>query len=328
MKISQRILSLVLTLLVFAGSFSIAVFAAEDTVYGIGFVTSTTLRLRKEPNTTAAVLDTASKNECVVLLSKSDQWYKVNYNLQVGYMHENYLQTSQRENAELGIGKITGQSVNLRVGPSTSHAVAAISSKHDTCSIIGLNDGWYKVLYKDKTCYIRSDYVDLTEIPYENDGAAHSPKYFRLGKSIKNTALESLIPSVTDAPSDIVKVTGDQIIVEAQKYLGTRYVNGGASPSGFDCSGLVYYVLTQLGYSSYRTPADQIKHGSEVSKEQLKPGDLVFFSGTGASGISHVGIYAGGGQFLHAPNSRSTVSFSSLTSGYWAEHYHSGRRIG
>ena len=122
--------------------------------------------------------------------------------------------------------------------------------------------------------------------------------------------------------------TGADILAEAQKYLGVRYVSGGASPSGFDCSGLVYYVLKQLGYSPYRTPADQYKQGTSVSKSELQPGDIVFFAGTVGSGISHVGIYAGGGQFIHSPNSRSTVSYSDLTSGYWAEHYYGARRIG
>jgi cell wall-associated NlpC family hydrolase len=86
--------------------------------------------------------------------------------------------------------------------------------------------------------------------------------------------------------------------------------------------------LKQLGYSPYRTPVDQYKHGTYVAKSDLKAGDNVFFAGTGAAGISHVGIYAGNGQFIHAPNSRSTVSYSDLTAGYWSNHYYGARRIG
>ena len=122
--------------------------------------------------------------------------------------------------------------------------------------------------------------------------------------------------------------SGDEILAEAQKYLGIPYVNGGASPSGFDCSGFVYYVLRQCGYSSYRTPADQWNQGNQVDKANLEPGDIVFFANTYSSGLSHVGIYAGDGQFIHSPNSRSTVSYSDLTSGYWSDHYYGARRMG
>ena len=90
----------------------------------------------------------------------------------------------------------------------------------------------------------------------------------------------------------------------------------------------MYYVLKQCGYAPYRTPADQFKQGTAVDKSDLQPGDIVFFAGTYASGISHVGIYAGNGQFIHSPNSRSTVSYSDLNSGYWAEHYYGARRMG
>lgn len=338
MKIIQRISTLALALVLMISNLSMTASAAESTMMqGIGFVTASSLRLRSETNSSSATIDTAARNECVVIVSKAGQWYKVIYNLREGYMHENYLSVSPVENAELGYGKVTGKSVNLRSGPSTSYPITAVSSLGDKCYIIGLNNGWYKVIYKDKLAYIRSDYLELTEVPYENKESSNSPKYYRLGKSIGASPNASAVsgststkePSSASDAQTIVSVSGTQIIVEAQKYLGTRYVSGGASPSGFDCSGLVYYVLNQLGYTAYRTPADQYKHGTYVSKGELNPGDLVFFAGTGgAGGISHVGIYAGNGQFLHAPNSRSTVSFSDMSSGYWANHYYGARRIG
>lgn len=335
MKFTRRILTLLLALSAFIGSFGITASAAGTTMHGIGFVTASSLRLRAEANSSAAIVDTAPQNDCVVVISKSGEWYKVNYNLQEGYMHEDYLRVSAIENAELGYGKITGNSVNLRTGPSTSYSVAARSSNGDKCYILGLNNGWYKVIYKDKLAYIRSDFVSLTEFPYENKESSNAPRFYRLGKSTGVTPSASALNGTTqkqepaEAPSSAVQITGAQILTEAKKHLGTRYASGGASPSGFDCSGLVYYVLKQLGYAPYRTPADQYQHGTYVEKSNLKEGDLVFFAGTGgAGGISHVGIYSGNGYFLHSPNSRSTVSYSDLTSGYWANHYHGARRIG
>ena len=332
MKITQRMITLVLAMVLMIGSLSITASAASATMYGIGFVNASSLRLRAEANTTSSTIDTASSNECVVVISKSGEWYKVNYNLQVGYMHESYLNVATKENAELGYGKITGSGVNLRSGPSTSYSVTAVGAQGDKCYSIGLNEGWYKVIYSGKICYIRSDFVELTEIPYENKDSGNSPKFFRLGKStgvapsaaaLNGSSSGSAVPSTNSA----VSVSGSQILAEAQKYLGTPYVSGGASPSGFDCSGFVYYVLKQLGFSPYRTPSDQYKQGTAVEKANLQVGDLVFFSSNSGSSITHVGIYAGNGQFIHAPNSRSVVSYSDLTSGYWANTYYGARRM-
>lgn len=322
MTIIRKIFALTISLILFISLFTVPVSASQSTIHGIGFVKASTLRLREEPNINSATLDTAPENDCVVILNKCGNWYKVNYNLQEGYMHEDYLSVSCIENAELGYGKIAGTSVNLRTGPSTTHSIAAVTVKNEKCYIIGINNGWYKVIYHDKTAYIRSDFVELTEIPYENKESTNTPKYFRHGKPIAGTTTDSNSSNAVTAP-----ISGDLILKEAQKYLGIRYASGGASPSGFDCAGLVYYVLNQLCYPAQRTPVSQYTHGTYIAKSQLQPGDIVFFAGTGANGISHVGIYAGNGQFIHAPNSRSTVSYSSLISGYWADHYYGARRI-
>ena len=332
MNFPKRIVCLMLTLVLMCSTLSITAFAAEnDTMYGIGFITASALRLRSEPDTNSSIVDTALKNECVVVISKDGDWYKVNYNLQEGYMHADYLSVLTCENAELGYGVVTGNSVNLRSGPSTSYSRVATASKGEKCYILGLNNGWYKVIYGSNICYIRSDYLNLTEIPYENQDSENSPKFFRLGKSTgiapSAAALNGSATS-SGSSSSAVLATGSQIVTEAQKYLGTPYVYGGASPSGFDCSGFVYYVLKQLGYAPSRMIKDMYCMGSYVSKSDLEPGDIVFFANTYGSGLSHVGIYVGNGQFIHSPNSRSTVSYSDLTSGYWANHYYGARRMG
>ena len=331
MNFTKRLFALMLTLVLFVSCVAVPASAAGTIMYGIGFVNTTSLRLRSDATTNSKILDTAPKNDCVVVISKSGDWYKVNYNLQEGYMHKDYLNVLTRENAELGYGKVTGSGVNLRSGPSTSHRSVGTASKGSKCYILGLNDGWYKVIYNSTICYIRSDFVELTEIPYENKESANSPKFYRGGKSTgvapSAAALNGTSSGSSSGTTTPSSVTGAQILAEAQKYLGTPYVYGGASPAGFDCSGFVYYVLKQLGFSPYRTPADQYRQGTSVSKENLKVGDIVFFAGTYASGLSHVGIYAGNGQFIHSPNSRSTVSYSDLTSGYWANHYYGARRM-
>ena len=330
MNFPRRILSTLLALVLCVGSLSLTVSAAGDVMYGIGFVNTSSLRMRAEASTGSKVVDTAPQNDCVVVIAKEGDWYKVNYNLQEGYMHKNYVDVLTQENAELGYGKVNGSSVNIRSGAATGYRSIAVASKGSKCYILGLNNGWYKVIYNSSIGYIRSDFVDLTEIPYENKDSSNSPKFYRHGKSTDiapSAAALSGNAASSNTAASTGSATGAQILAEAQKYLGTRYVMGGASPSGFDCSGFVYYVLKQFGYAPYRTPADQYKMGTAVSKTDLQIGDVVFFANTYASGISHVGIYAGNGQFIHSPNSRSTVSYSDLTSGYWANHYYGARRV-
>jgi peptidoglycan DL-endopeptidase CwlO len=108
----------------------------------------------------------------------------------------------------------------------------------------------------------------------------------------------------------------------AMQYLGTPYVWGGASPGGFDCSGFSMYVFAQIGVSLPHHAASQYGMGTPVSRDQLQPGDLVFFNGLG-----HMGIYIGGGQFIHAPHSGDVVKISSLSDSWYASTWVGARRL-
>jgi peptidoglycan DL-endopeptidase CwlO len=105
------------------------------------------------------------------------------------------------------------------------------------------------------------------------------------------------------------------------QYLGVPYVYGGASPSGFDCSGFIMYVFAQVGVSLPHNAAAQYGHGTPVDRSQLQPGDLVFFNGLG-----HAGIYVGGGSFIHSPHTGDVVKISSMT-GWYASTYVGARRL-
>ena len=318
MKRSTRIVSLVLTIFLFLNISIISASAAgTDIKTGIAFVDASSLRLRSSPSTDSKTLDYAYDNEVVVLLGKSGEWYKVSYNLQTGYMHSKYLDAAVKENAELGYGRVTGNNVNVRSGPSTSYSSLARASSNEKAYIIGINNQWFKVIYGNTVGYIRSDYLALTEIPYENRASSNVPLFFRGGKSTGVT------PSA--AALNKVKPTANEIIATAKKYIGVPYVWGGSTPNGFDCSGYVQYVFNAHGISLPRTSKQQYSVGTWVSKSSLKPGDLVFFN-TEGNGISHLGIYIGNNQFIHASSSKGVI-ISSLSNTYWAPRYYGAKRI-
>ena len=267
---------------------------------GIGIVESNGLRLRAKPNTDAEILANASYGDNVVIIREVDGWYLVDYNLQIGYMSADYITFKERENIDLGYGVVEDASVNLRDTPSADGALLATLTTGETAYIIGLNCGWYKVQYEGQTGYIRSDLLALTEPPRWN-----SQNY------------------VGEAP--VVETVGEQIVNYAYNFLGTPYVWGGTSTSGFDCSGFTQYVFKQMGYSIKRTAAQQLTCGYAVTDLQL--GDLVFFENTYTTGAdaSHVGIYVGNNEFIHAAS--GGVKVTSLSDDYYAARYIGARRV-
>lgn len=118
---------------------------------------------------------------------------------------------------------------------------------------------------------------------------------------------------------------GSSLVNHAMSLIGTPYVWGGTTRSGFDCSGFTQYVYSGSGISIPRTSYSQFASGTSVSRNNLSPGDLVFFD-TDGPGASHVGIYIGGGSFVHAANPRRGVITSSLNESYYASHYLGARR--
>ena len=123
-----------------------------------------------------------------------------------------------------------------------------------------------------------------------------------------------------------VSVSGDDVVHQAEDYIGTPYRSGGTTPGGMDCSGLVFNVYRSFGIALPRTSRDQSRFGREINRSQLQPGDLVFFN-TSGRGVSHVGIYSGRGEFIHASTRARRVRFDRLDNKYFRKRFVVARRV-
>lgn len=140
-------------------------------------------------------------------------------------------------------------------------------------------------------------------------------------------------PEGTDVPRSEVSVgdremsvSGNDIVHQAKDYVGVPYRNGGTTSKGMDCSGLVFNVYRSFGIALPRTSRAQSRFGREISRSELRPGDLVFFSTTG-HGVSHVGIYSGRGEFIHASTRARRVRFDRLDNKYFRKRFVVARRV-
>ena len=195
---------------------------------------------------------------------------------------------------------------NIRKGPSTDNDVLTTVSTGDELKVVGEEDNWYKVETSQGTGYIRKDLV-TSEI------------------TSRSADVDRNQTSTTTVNS-----SGNAIVDFAKQYLGKPYVYAASGPDSFDCSGFTMFVYSHFGYSLPHTATGQSKHGEYVAKEDLQPGDLVFFTDYSdpSSGIGHVGIYVGDGNFIHASSGSSyAVIISNLNSGSYLNRYNTARRI-
>lgn len=200
-------------------------------------------------------------------------------------------------------GIITGDDVNIRKGPGTDHEVISKVNTSDSVDILGKSADWYNIKTKNGV----SGWIYGT--------------YVTFGSSLASRGENS-----NSDTSD----NRTQIIAYAKDLLGVKYVYGGTSRKGFDCSGFVWHVFNHFGIKLNRVASDQATQGTKVSKSNLQPGDLVFFDTNGGMNhINHVGIYIGNGSFIHASSGSKAkkVVISDISSGFYNGCYMTGRRI-
>ena len=192
-------------------------------------------------------------------------------------------------------GVVTGDLVNVRQAPSTESEVVSQASWGVMLDVYAKEGNWYKIcLGEGKSAYISADFVSVRPEDVASRGGSEA---------------------------------GNRVVAYAKKFLGTPYVYGGSTPSGFDCSGFTSYVYRQLGYNINRTAQDQLLNGVAVSRSELKPGDIIMFKRSGNTYVNHVGIYVGDGMMIHSPQTGDVVKFTPINTGYYNNCYYAARRI-
>ena len=268
---------------------------------------SSSVNLRSAANTSSSILAELKNGTAVTVVSTANGWCKVTCSGKTGYIKQDYVSTtgsaSNNTSASTGTAAVVtcSSTLNFRSSASTSSTILGELKNGTAVTVLSTSNGWSKVSYAGKAGYISADYLVTA-----SSGTAISPS---------NTAA-----------SVSISAKRQSVLNYAAQFLGVPYVYGGSTPSGFDCSGFTSYVFKNTVGSIPRVAQAQYDATTRVSRDDLLPGDLVFF-GSSTSSISHVGIYVGSNQFIHAPSTGDVVKYSSLTGSYATRYQGAGRVI-
>lgn len=274
----------------------------------------TSIRLSGDGATSAIEEVSTSGSQISLSASQAKGRFEVVYQDEAG--NETTATVSAADpNATLYAKVDTGSStLRVRQGPGTDYAILCSVRSGSFFAVTGKTDGWYQIACNGRTGYVSADYVverTLDQILAEKD-------------TTPVVDPDDGVP-VAD-PADYDRALADQIVDYALQYLGYPYVYATAGPDSFDCSGFTSYVYKHFGYSLHRSSYDQLKDGKAVQKADLLPGDILLFSRNGDV-VTHVGLYIGNGEFIHASTSTTGVIISDLYSDYYVQHYYAARRI-
>jgi len=226
------------------------------------------------------------------------------------------------QTVDVHVGWVARPKVNLRAEPSLDAERVGYAELSTRVVIIGQKGSWYKVAMDNgEVGWMASWLIDTRAERIARRSATESGT----SATVMTADIDFPSPTATSEAGGI----GGKIVATAKKYLGHRYVRGNATPGvGFDCSGFVHYIMKRCADVRLPRSSDgQFREGQPVSRSNLQPGDVVFFENTYKHGISHVGIYVSGDDFIHASNSRRGVVIDSLNSSYYAPRYVGARRM-
>ena len=258
---------------------------------GMSVISSGNLNIRQEASTDSEVIGILTNHNACELLEDAGEWYKVTSGKVTGYVNKQYLVTGDEAEAiaeqEIKtVATVNTETLNVRAEKSTEAAVLSQVGNSEAFTVNSVADGWVEISVDDSVGYISQDYVTLAQA-------------LPTAKTIEQVKYGD---GVSDVRASVVSY--------ALQFVGNRYVWGGTSlEKGVDCSGFTMRILGKYGISLPHSSKAQPSYGTKISASEAQPGDL-FFYGSGRS-ISHVAIYIGNGQIVHASNKRDGIKVSN-----------------
>ena len=258
---------------------------------GMSVISSGNLNIRQEASTDSEVVGILTNHNACELLEDAGDWYKVTSGKVTGYVSKQYLVTGDEaesiaEQEIKTVATVNTETLNVRAEKSTEAAVLSQVGNSEAFTVNSVADGWVEISVDDSVGYISQDYVTLAQA-------------LPTAKTIEQVKYGD---GVSDVRASVVSY--------ALQFVGNRYVWGGTSlENGIDCSGFTMRILGKYGISLPHSSKAQPSYGTKISASEAQPGDL-FFYGSGRS-ISHVAIYIGNGQIVHASNKRDGIKVSN-----------------
>lgn len=268
---------------------------APSTIYGytnLGIANvEETLNVRETPSADSSMVGKMPKNAAGEILETLDGWYKIQSGDVTGYVSADYLITGEEaaaraEEVKQTIATVKTPTLNIREEPNTECSILALMPQGEELNVLEDLSGWVKVDLDNTNGFISKDYVDISvQLP-----KAMTMTEVRYGNGVSDVRVD--------------------LISYATQFVGNPYVWGGTSlTNGADCSGFTLSIFAKYGVYLPHSSKAQANCGTRISASEAKPGDL-FFYGSGSS-ISHVAIYIGNGQIVHASSKKTGIKISN-----------------